>query len=94
MGVAMPKLLGHRSCPVCGDAGAQVLETSKQRPMLYCESCVCQIFARGKRSGDRLMSGLVASPPAGPPPVAAAAAPNPPAAAPAPAKKRSFLDDM
>jgi hypothetical protein len=90
----MPKLLGHRSCPVCGDAGAQVLETSKQRPMLYCESCVCQIFARGKRSGDRLLAGLVTSAAPAAPPVAATAAPNPPAAAPAPGKKRSFLDDM
>lgn len=87
----MPKLIGHRNCPVCGDAGAQVLETSKQRPMLYCESCVCQIFARGKRSGDKLLAGLDAPAPASSSPVAPAAGPKP---APAPAQKRSFLDDM
>lgn len=55
----MARLLGHRNCPVCGWESARAIETQKAgRPMLYCDRCESQIFARGERAAGILTKGI------------------------------------
>lgn len=71
----MAKLLGHRECPVCAWHSARCIETAKGRPMLYCDRCESQVFARGERSAGLLGQGI--RPLDGPPDPGAPAAPGP-----------------
>jgi len=85
----MAEFVGIKTCPVCKFAGARIVKTKTGRPMLHCDRCSAQVFARGERS-----AALLAADVAPVDPDERETAPPPPGPPGKPKRAVSFLDDL